>query len=761
MKPLPPWETLLPLIKDLHESIRDRVVEACERSATEALSAIAREEEGDTIYAVDRVSEEILVEFFEKEIASTTPVVLIGEGLPGGKIVLPRGATEGDAGLRIIVDPIDGTRGLMYQKRSAWILTGVARNHGEHTNLSHIELAVQTEIPLVKQHLSDCIWAIQGQGAHAERFNRVTGERWKISLQPSRQPTIAHGYAGIVRFFPGARDELAAIDEEVVLGALGPTQPGKAHCFEDQYTSTGGQLYELMSGHDRFIADLRPLMSKTLNERGLPVGICCHPYDLCTELIAREAGVIVTDVDGHGLSAPLAVEPDVAWTGYANYHVREQIEPLLRKALFRRGLVEQMVESRAPGRIDLMGGIADYSGSLVLQWPIAAATRVRLQLQAAPVIQIVSQAAEANRLFDIPLAELASHTYESAQAMFKADPGRHWAAYVAGAFLVLMRERNFVFDKGAKMSIWSDVPEGKGVSSSAALEVAAMMAIAGAYEIALSPSEVAFLSQKVENLVAGAPCGVMDQFTAACGEQDRLLAILCQPGELKGTISLPEELTIWGIDSGIRHSVAGADYGIVRTAAFMGYRIITELAGFDYKYLANITPEEFENKFAAQLPREMSGKSFLDRYQGITDTATSVDPNQTYPVFAATSHPIYENARVQRFAAILKNWNGVEDAKLLGELMYQSHRSYSDCGLGSGGTDELVRLVREAGPERGLYGAKITGGGSGGTVAVLGHRSAEPVVDEIAKIYAQQTGNRPTIISGSSPGAAKYGILKI
>ena len=333
-------ETLLPLLRKLHETMRDGVVAECERSATTALAAVAREEEGDTIYAVDRIGEDLLIDFFEREIATLFPVVLIAEGLPHGKVVLPRGTSETDAVLRIIVDPIDGTRGLMYQKRSAWILTGVARNHGEETNLSHIELAVQTEIPLVKQHLSDSIWAIRGQGAHGERYNRLTGERSSFPIQPSREPSIAHGYSTVVRFFPGAREELAAIDEEIVLGALGPTQPGKAHCFEDQYASTGGELYELMSGRDRFIADLRPLMEKLLNKRGLVLGICCHPYDLCTELIAREAGVFVTDMHGNALQARLAVEPDVAWAGYANAQIREQIEPLLRQALIRRDVLE-------------------------------------------------------------------------------------------------------------------------------------------------------------------------------------------------------------------------------------------------------------------------------------------------------------------------------------------------------------------------------------------------------------------------------------
>jgi fructose-1,6-bisphosphatase/inositol monophosphatase family enzyme len=328
-------------LKRLHELIRRTVVQACEAADVEAMAAIAREEEGDTIYAVDCISEDLIIDFLERELAVVTPLVLIAEGLPQGKVLLPHGSSEQEAPWRVIVDPIDGTRGLMYQKRAGWVLTGVAPNLGDDTNLSDIELAVQTEIPLIKQHLSDSAWAVRGEGALAERFNRLTGERTPITLRPSQVPTIAHGYAQIARFFPGAREELAAIDEEIVAGALGPVASGKAHCFEDQYASSGGQLYELMSGHDRFTADLRPLMDQLLRERGQELGICCHPYDLCTELIAREAGVLVTDLNGEPLKARLAVEPDVAWVGYANPRIRSQIEPLLRAALARRKSTER------------------------------------------------------------------------------------------------------------------------------------------------------------------------------------------------------------------------------------------------------------------------------------------------------------------------------------------------------------------------------------------------------------------------------------
>lgn len=334
-------KSLVEPLKRLHERIRQAVVESCERSALEDLAAVAREEEGDTIYAVDRVSEDLLVDFFEHEIATTDAVVLIAEGLESGKVTLPRGVNEAEAKWRIIVDPIDGTRGLMYQKRSGWILTGVAPNLGSKTSLRDIVFAIQTEIPLVKQHLSDCAWSIIGQGVEAQRFNRLTGESRPLTVRPTTAKTIAHGYAQIARFFPGARDELAAIDEEIVLGALGPVQPDKAHCFEDQYTSTGGQLYELMSGHDRFTADLRPLMNKVISQRGVVMGICCHPYDVCTELIARELGVIVTDINGERLNAELSVKPDIAWVGYANEDIRNQIQPLLTTALRRRGLLNE------------------------------------------------------------------------------------------------------------------------------------------------------------------------------------------------------------------------------------------------------------------------------------------------------------------------------------------------------------------------------------------------------------------------------------
>jgi fructose-1,6-bisphosphatase/inositol monophosphatase family enzyme len=324
---------LLVSVRRLHEELRTRMIAACERQATDDLSRVASDAAGDILYGLDMVAEEPLVEFFAREIAPQAAVVLIAEGIPGGRLILPRDSPESGARWRIIVDPIDGTRGLMYQKRSGWILTGIAPNRGAATGLHDIEAAVQTEVPVLKQHLADVVWAFRGEGVQAERWNRLTDARTPLTLRPSRASTLAHGFAMVVRYFPGQRDVLAAIDDEIVASVTGPPQHERAACFEDQYVSSGGQLYELMAGHDRFVADIRPLVY------GARSPSCCHPYDICTELIARELGVIVTDERGHPLSAPLSTESNVAWVGYANAQIRQLVEPALQRALRSRGLI--------------------------------------------------------------------------------------------------------------------------------------------------------------------------------------------------------------------------------------------------------------------------------------------------------------------------------------------------------------------------------------------------------------------------------------
>jgi galactokinase len=388
-----------------------------------------------------------------------------------------------------------------------------------------------------------------------------------------------------------------------------------------------------------------------------------------------------------------------------------------------------LIVTRAPGRLDVMGGIADYSGSHVLEFPIAEATFVALQPNDERRLNIVTLLDDEphHSSFTMSLSDLDGPVeYETARDLF----ANSWLAYVAGVFLVLMRERNVSFKSGANILISSRVPPGKGVSSSAALEVAVMQAVTEAFDIEVDGRDKALLCQMVENLVVGAPCGVMDQMTAVFGERDRLLFMLCQPAELKRMITLPPQLMLWGIDSGIRHSVGGADYGTVRAGASMGTRMIADLKT-DFPedgYLANISPAEFEREYLNLLPEHIR---------------------------MPTAHPIYENVRVQRFVELLERNESYDE---LGELMYEAHWSYTALGLNSAGTDLIVELVRK---EAGLFGAKITGGGSGGTVAVLGEQTSRAAIQRVVDNYAKEIGHQPHVFSGSSPGALAFDHLRL
>lgn len=400
----------------------------------------------------------------------------------------------------------------------------------------------------------------------------------------------------------------------------------------------------------------------------------------------------------------------------------------------------------APGRLDVMGGIADYSGSLVLQMPIRERTSVTLALRDDGRLRIRTLSpGEPHPLVELPYAGLLHHgqpDYDYAGRQLAALPGGGWAGYVAGCLLVLHRERG-VAVTGADVLVDSQVPAGKGVSSSAALEVATLRALSEAYGLSFTGTELPTLGQRAENRVVGAPCGLMDQLASHFGEPGRLLPILCQPDHLSPPFPIPAGVRFVGIDSGVRHAVGGASYSDVRTAAFMGYSVLAQYDGTPageltharrtgerehllYNgYLANIEPSDFEQRYAGLLPKALSGADFLARYGTTIDPVTEVQPDHTYDVYSATRHPIYENTRIQYFSLLLQHLPPETDApgrerclRQLGEWMFQSHEGYSACGLGDPRTDELVWQARKN-TRNGVYGARITGGGSGGTVCFL------------------------------------------
>jgi L-arabinokinase len=204
--------------------------------------------------------------------------------------------------------------------------------------------------------------------------------------------------------------------------------------------------------------------------------------------------------------------------------------------------------------------------------------------------------------------------------------------------------------------------------------------------------------------------------------------------------------------------------------AFMGQRIISQLAGQNMalsrnnlhtKYLANLTPSIYEQYFEEKIPFQMKGEAFIRQYRETIDDVTEIKPGVVYKIKTPTAHPVYENFRVHVFAELFQKPLTEEALKQLGEFMYQSHASYSACGLGSPETDKLVELTRELGLKAGLFGAKITGGGSGGTVAILGKAEASLAIEAIVEKYVRITTYQPYVFRGSSMGAAAFGHITL
>jgi fructose-1,6-bisphosphatase/inositol monophosphatase family enzyme len=287
------------LLCALGDHVRDLVVGARGMD----MAAIEGQTRADTIFAIDRVADDALVDWFE---ARWTGVELVSEGLDEPVVI------GTDPEWTVIVDSIDGTRGLMYDKRPAWCLAAAAPHGG---SLRDVVAAAMTELPTTKQGLTDQLSATRGSGVIAERVDVRDGRRRALSVRPSTATVLEHGFAVVSKFFIPGKIALAELETELF------ARLGSREVFDDEYISSGGQLHELIAGRDRFVADLRPLVD--------PDAFACHPYDVCTAMLLEEAGGIVTDPRGGPLDAPLDTTTSVAWAGYANPTLAERIGPIL------------------------------------------------------------------------------------------------------------------------------------------------------------------------------------------------------------------------------------------------------------------------------------------------------------------------------------------------------------------------------------------------------------------------------------------------
>lgn len=331
------WQKIEEFLLEIGEAIALHTHQKICSENSQHLSQVHTVSQSDTIYQIDRYAEEVITKLLEKHAAQFGGIVLIAEGIGEDEVSsYPQNKNHDDCALRIIMDPIDGTRGLMYDKRSAFFLAGAAKNNGPNTKLSHIETAVMVEIPTSKMIYADSLSAIRDKGIKAYRKHLETSEKKIFSPQASQENHLRGGFAQIARFFSPGRTELAQIEEELIETLYPDAADGEILNFEDQYISTGGQLYEMLMGKDRFIADIRPALYKSMKH--LRKGHVCHPYDMAALLIAEEAGIIVSDIKGETLDAEMTTTCPVNWIAYANEAIYKEVSPLFHQILSKHGI---------------------------------------------------------------------------------------------------------------------------------------------------------------------------------------------------------------------------------------------------------------------------------------------------------------------------------------------------------------------------------------------------------------------------------------
>ncbi|MGE9293424.1 MAG: inositol monophosphatase [Puniceicoccales bacterium] len=322
------WNRAAELLAQLEKEILRQVVTARNTDSTRALSGIAEVTCADTIYAVDKISETVICEWFTRSWPAEWPVELVMEGAENGPaLTFPIGTPPEETLLKCLIDPIDGTRGLMYDKRSAWALAGLAPQRGSANTLRDIEVAVMTELPVSRQRLADQISAVRGQGIQARRIDLEDDSEVPVLLRPSHAERVEHAFGTVSRFCPEALVLLAQF-EETLWRIVG--EGSLPVVFNDQYISTGGQFYELLAGHDLFIADVRPLAFAKL---GLPPGLVCHPYDVSTVLALSEGGCVIEQPDGSPLDGPMDTVTPVSWIAYANERLASRLRPAVQAAI--------------------------------------------------------------------------------------------------------------------------------------------------------------------------------------------------------------------------------------------------------------------------------------------------------------------------------------------------------------------------------------------------------------------------------------------
>ncbi|MEI8386323.1 MAG: inositol monophosphatase [Verrucomicrobiota bacterium] len=328
--PFATHEDLRSLLGSLGIAIRDAVLMQRTGISAADLATVSGHAGGDTIYEVDKFGETAILAWFEKCWPSEWPVQVVMEGLEH-ELCFPPGTAVGDTDWKCILDPIDGTRGIMYDKRSAWALGGIAPQKGDGTMLSEIVAAAMTEIPTSKQWRADQFSTTLDGPLVGASFDVRTHAVQPLAASPSTATNFAHSFSSLAKFFPEGRTLTAQIEERIWDELIGLNSSPSPTVFDDQYISTGGQFYELMAGHDRLVGDLRPLVFRVLDMESS--SLVCHPYDACAWLVLKKAGAVYEHPLGGFPHAPLDTESGIAWIAYANETLASLARPVVSKVL--------------------------------------------------------------------------------------------------------------------------------------------------------------------------------------------------------------------------------------------------------------------------------------------------------------------------------------------------------------------------------------------------------------------------------------------
>ncbi len=427
--------------------------------------------------------------------------------------------------------------------------------------------------------------------------------------------------------------------------------------------------------------------------------------------------------------------------------------------------------ARAPGRLDVIGGLAEYTGALVLGTPLSDGVTVTVQRRADGRVSIYGLSAFSELGGDSFVFDLAS--MEGGSASFVDTlPEVPWVRAAAGAIRAMLATGKIEGNEaGLTLAVEGSMPPLVDVGMTASVAVAVVMAATQVWDLKFDPAECVQLALRADNDAVGYACGIGAAACALHAVPGCLTQVYCHDTTIRDLLPLPENITILGVDTGFKFDDAKEKYERARAATFMGRRLIDRIVeavdGFPFRWtgsLSQIPVSDYVGHLRDRFPTKIKGVDFLDRIGETSDPLTHIEPDRTYKIRSRTEHHIYEADRTHQFAERIGHFSRTGERKSLvdaGQLMYASHWSYGQrCGLGSVETDRLVTLLRNRGVEAGIYGARVSAQGSGGVVVVMlesGAKARETLASVISE-YEADMSRTARVYDGTSSGALAFGV---